>query len=379
MKFEEFLKPKLVGGRFEGEVQAIPLEFLRDLSVLNKMIQEGARAEFLKANPDRQRSPHGFTDDLTLVLTRIDEGCVIPVIALMFEGIGLFPNPQHIAYYEQARDAIIGAIGAAEANGTPTDFLTPKSLSHFKSFGDRLRDGEAIEFPTGIPNAPARLTKETRRRLLLASPGVEEVSEEVELRGLVQVTNQGERKFQIKLADGSEVAGSIVSDHYDRIIEATAGYRQGRKLFLRGIGIRDRQGRLLRVEEIEHSDVLDPLDIPARFEELRLFEDGWLDGDGFAPAADGLKWLEVAIRNHYPVNLPLPRIYPAPEGTLVFEWSIGTQEASLEVDLSKRTGYWHVLNLANGEDQEVLLNLDEVEGWAVLGKRFSELMGGTAG
>jgi len=52
MESEEFLSPKRVGGRFERH--AIPLGFLRDLSALNDIILEGARAAYFKANPDRK-------------------------------------------------------------------------------------------------------------------------------------------------------------------------------------------------------------------------------------------------------------------------------------------------------------------------------------
>ena len=72
MESEEFLKPKLVGGRFEGH--AIPLDFLRDLSALNDIILEGARAAYLKANLERSRLPKGFADDFTLSLSGVEQG-----------------------------------------------------------------------------------------------------------------------------------------------------------------------------------------------------------------------------------------------------------------------------------------------------------------
>jgi len=87
MNSQEYLRPRLIGPRFENH--AIPLEFLRDLAVLNEMIQEGAKAQFLKAHPDRKRSPRGFGDDFTLVLSNVGEGGVIPVISLLFAMSGL--------------------------------------------------------------------------------------------------------------------------------------------------------------------------------------------------------------------------------------------------------------------------------------------------
>ena len=49
----EFLCPRLIGARFEdGE---IPLEFLRDLAALRKLVLDVAKWRFLAANPERAR------------------------------------------------------------------------------------------------------------------------------------------------------------------------------------------------------------------------------------------------------------------------------------------------------------------------------------
>ena len=370
MDSRAFLRPKLVGTRFAGH--AIPLEFLRDLAVLNEMIQEGARAEFKKANPIRERVPAGFTEDFSLVMTGIEEGSAIPVITLLAGMVGFFPNG-HVEFYEKARDSVVAAIRAVAANESPTEYLSPKTLAYFKNFGMHLREGEAIEFANGPGEEPVRLTKDTRRKLLLALPETREVTEEVELRGLMKDTNQGEKSFVLKLADGSEVTGAITGDHYDNIIEATAGYRQGAKLFLRGVGARDRQGRLIRIASIEQTDVLDPLDIPARFEELRLLKDGWLDGVGNAPTVEGMNWLESSLRSRF--RGPLPRIFAAPEGTLVLEWTRGSVMASLEVDLEAQTGTWHVFNTATFDDRDDELNLAVSDGWATLDNYLNGLYG----
>jgi hypothetical protein len=244
---------------------------------------------------------------------------------------------------------------------------------------EALPDGEAIEFPTADPAAPARFTKEVRRKLLLAIPEVQEVAEQVEVRGLVEVTNQAERKFVIKLADGSEVPGSMAGDHYDNIIEATTGYRKGVKLFLQGTGARDRQGKLIRIETIEQSDVLDPLDIHGRLDEMRVLKNGWLDGEGVAPDAKGLDWLESSVRDHYADSLPKPRIYPVPEGNISFEWSSNSKAASLEIDLGEKSGYWHVLDLATKEDADETLDLAKADGWKSLAKHLAGIQDGQAG
>ena len=58
----EFLSPRLVGERFSGH--AIPLEVLRDLAVLEEMLVETAKWEYLHEHPGRQRIPRGFTNEI---------------------------------------------------------------------------------------------------------------------------------------------------------------------------------------------------------------------------------------------------------------------------------------------------------------------------
>ena len=80
--------------------------------------------------------------------------CAIATIALTL-GIGMLLPPPKQDYFEQARDAIVSAIGAAEVNKSPTAFLPPKGLAYFDRLGRSLLDDEAIEFPTETSDRPA--------------------------------------------------------------------------------------------------------------------------------------------------------------------------------------------------------------------------------
>jgi hypothetical protein len=59
-------------------------------------------------------------------------------------------------------------------------------------------------------------------------------------------------------------------------MESAKDYRKGAKIHLQGLGIRNRHGKLLRIESIESSSVLEPLDIHARLEELRQLKEASL-------------------------------------------------------------------------------------------------------
>lgn len=295
MSIPDFLRPRLVGKRFEGH--SIPLELLGDLAVLEAMVIEVAKWRYLQDNPNRKRSPRKFTEGISLTLTSVEQGSAVAVIALSL-GMGNLLQQSQQDYFEQARDAIVRAIGAAAENKPPTLYLPQRGLAYFDRLGRSLLDGEAIEFPTGSPDAPTSLTKETRLRLLRAAE-VTERTEEVHLRGGIHAVNQEELTFEIMLPDGSKIPGPISKPHFETIMDASYGYRQGVKVQLDGVGNFNRSERLQKIEAVEHVTLLDPLDFQSQLEELKVLKDGWLDGKGYAPPAEGLDWLAKAFNEHY--------------------------------------------------------------------------------
>jgi hypothetical protein len=63
----------------------------------------------------------------------------------------------------------------------------------------------------------------------------------------------------------------------------------------------------VRIGRTAGTNVLDPLDIPGRLDEIGALKGGWLDGEGVALDSTGLDWLRSSIRDHYADSLPLPR------------------------------------------------------------------------
>jgi len=109
--------------------------------------------------------------------------------------------------------------------------------------------------------------------------------------------------------------------------------------------------------------MLDDRDVGARLDEFRNLKNGWLDGKGIAPEKDGLDWLFRQFETMYPEELETPYLYPTPEGGIQAEWSINSQEITLEVDLADHKGEWHQLDLASDKEIFEELNLDEAESW----------------
>ena len=366
----EFLRPRLIGPRFdEGKV---PLEMLGDLSVLRDLIIEVAKWQYLKANPNRKRSAKGFADGISLTLTGIERGSAIPVIDM--ESLpphlpsapqlpGMPGNFEH--YYLEARDAIINAIAAAETDSLTAEHLPEKCLEYFDRIGRSLREEESIEFISPARKNSARLTKESRRRLVLASR-ISEMTEEVRLRGSIPEADQDRLSFELLLLEGQKIAATMHHQHQEVVLDVFNGYKDDRKALIWGIGKYDRLGNLVRLESVEDIVALDPLDVPSRLYELRELKNGWLDGEGVVPDLNFLGWLSERFDLFYPDDLPLPHIYPTVEGNVQAEWSLLPNEISLSIDCASHASEWHVLNTDTNAEILESLNLADDNDWMKL-------------
>lgn len=371
----EFWRPRLRGPRFDdGE---IPLQVLSDLTTLREMVIDVAKWRYLLEHPDLQRAPRGFANRIDLKIVSIDDGSAVPVINLttdepLIPGI-LLP---HQRLLERARDDIATAVatGAGDSRVTDDTHLPIRFLAYFNRIGRSLRDGESLELPRANGSPPALLTIETRQRLLQRST-VREITRELDVRGTVPEADQERMTFELQPIHGGRVAGSIPEEHFEVIIEAFNGYLNGVRILVKGIGRYDRQGRLSGLDSIDQVTLLDQLDVAARLDELRAMQDGWLDGAGKALSLAGLDWLSAAFQRHFPDDAPLPFTYPTPEGSIQLEWTLGSQDISLKVDLDDRSAIWHRLNLSDisddGEEQE--LNLDDATGWNWLSQNIVQL------
>lgn len=369
-----FFKPRITGKRFDGG--AIPLEFLADLAVLSEMIQEVAKWKYREENPTRHRVPRGFSDGASLKLTGVEEGSAIPVISLVVSAALLLP-PQAEQYYHEARESVVNAVLAAQEGRTITDYLPQKLLGYFDRFGRNLAEGEAIELPSATANVTARLTRDVRRKLVVASSATH-YTEEASVYGLVHEFNQREKTFQLTLPEGNILQRiPVESQHYDAILEANNGYRNHQRVRLTGFGRYDLSDRLLELISVEHVVPVDPLDIGIRIEELKQLQPGWLDGKGEAFDEDGLQWLVDAFATQFPDDATLPYLFPTPERNVLAEWSLGPNAVSLEIDLSNRSAEWHVLNVENDQEETVEFDLNSATDWKVIADKL-RAMGGAA-
>ena len=358
----EFLRPRLSGGRFAD--RSIPLSFFADLIALREMVIEVAGWRYIKEHPDRQRLPRGFSNSVDLTLTGLMEGSAVPVINLttanpVLNGV----EPPYRQAFEMARDDIINAIATQGRQDTAANEQLPsRFLAYFNRIGRSLRDDECMELSSPGRTAPARLTLETRERLLQQST-ITELTREITVRGAISEADQDRMTFQLQQIHGRKIVGAIPEQHRATIVKAFGGYRDNVRVLVCGIGRYDRRHYLSGLETVDHITLLDPLDVPARLDEFRAMKDGWMDGEGLAPNHVGLDWLAAAFERHFPDEASLPYTYPTPTGGVQLEWSLGIQDISLEINLETHQAQWHRLDMASDIDDEKDLNLNDATDW----------------
>lgn len=362
---QEFLKPRLDGDRFNEH--SIPLELLKDFAALEEMLIEVAKWKFKQAHPDNKRIQRNFSKGLELHLAGVEKGSAKAVIVLMFAG--LFPN-ENTVYFEQARTEIIEAIASAEQGVAPK--LPANLLSYFDRVGRGLREGEAMEFSRN--GSTVRLNPEVRKSLI-RSAQVDVWTEEVALRGKISEADLARRSFELELRDGTKLKAPLNEQHLSAVLDAIHDYPQGAYVLIQGVAKKDRQDHFKEFETVEHVSPLDPLDVTLRLEELASLKDGWLDGKSLAPTPEKLQQLATFFDSNFDADLPLPHLYPTPDGSIQAEWSLNDWEATLEINLDTQTGEYQALNLVDRKTHEHILALNTVDGWKTLNEALKSIGG----
>jgi hypothetical protein len=360
---QDFLKPKLVGDRFTGH--AVPLEVLKDFAALQEMLVETAKWKFRQEHPDRERVQRNFAKDIELQLVGIEEGSAVLAIMLSYS---LLVPPQNAQYFETAKTEIVNAIADSAEGRSP--HLPPSLLSYFDRFGRSLRGGESIEFPHG--EHPVALTPEVRKQLIRAAK-VEVWTEELALRAKIYEADQAHDSFEFELGDGTRAKAPLDDKYRDAVLDAMRGYHDGVFVLIQGVAQRDRSDRLKGFESIEHVTPLDPLDVTLRLEQIAALKDGWLDGQGHAPARDKLQRLADAFDSNFDADLPLPYLYPTAEGGIQAEWSLSDWSVTLEINLDAQQGEYQALNLTDQTCRELQVMLADTDGWNQLNQALKQL------
>lgn len=367
-----FLQLRLVGNRFEGH--SVPLAFLPGLAPLQALIVEAAKVEYLRNHVGRKRVPKGFERSMELKLTSIKRGSVqLDVDLDKPEDSPLHSNQE--GYFLRARDQLLATLQEAEKDelvAYPT--LSKGMLSQFDKFAKSILDDEEIHLvnPSGNVNGgvSAKFSIAIARRLKNAAPTDGETTQQIQIRGSIPELDQASMKLQILPVNGSIIEAYFAADHLDSALKVFNGYRRGCQADFHGIGRVNSAGRVVEITSLSQLNIIDiPSDISLQLDDIRALKHGWLDGEGRAPSHSGIDWIESRMHRYLTADFPRPYLYPTEAGGVQLEWSIESNEISIEVNLESHSGVWHQLNLQpqlntlSSDERERELNLDRSSDW----------------
>lgn len=367
-------KIEIFSPRFEGErfrEHRLPLDLLEDLTALQEMTIEMAKFIYLEKNPDRQRVPKNFTQGITFELESIEPGSTIPKIIMIVTMIGMFPH-QKVTFFENAKERIISAVQAASTDEDINKYAPESVLYHFNKFGKKLRADEFVEFnPNGVEKA--KFTKDTRRKLILASSKSKEYTEDIKLRGSIFEMDQDKSTFQIQLINGKKIEAQYNEHNEDIIKDAFLKYSDNQRVSINGIGKFNKNSKLIKIQQIDDVALLDITDVGYRLEEISQLKNGWFEGQGTSFDIDFLNWLNNKLENHFDNDIINTYIFPTIDGDIQIEWSSTNYEASLKINSVNKRGAFHILNLITDEDSIEELNLDDDSQWKSLNTKLEKI------
>ncbi|RZK25489.1 MAG: hypothetical protein EOO43_05395 [Flavobacterium sp.] len=372
-----FLKPKLVGARFDDHT--LPVNILEDFSALEELIFELAKKIYIDENNHRKRVPNHFTDNIQLKLSSIEEGSTIPnfviaVVTTLSSPTLPAQNDAYFHYFEKARDKVFEAVELA--NEGKSTGLDAKYLNFFNKIGRNLREGETIDLLNNSASSRnVRFDRSTRKRILLSRGeklGYEDILNDIVL---ISALDKKNKTFHVEL-NGEVIKCEIDKNFKDVIYSANEGYDNKCYVAIKAIGVYNDKEELISIDNIESMDILDPFDVSARLKELSRLQNNWYNGDeGVALNTRQLKEFENLFENFYNIDLPLPAIFPTLSGNILLEWKKDNLSVSIEVNLSTFSAEIFYFDMKNDDnDMEYSMNLEDEDSWLKINNMINNII-----
>jgi hypothetical protein len=362
-----FMAPRLVGSRFEDH--SLPVNILEDFTALEDLIIEVAKGLYLSENLNRKRVPKVFSDGVYLKLVDIEEGSSIAKFAIA-SAISLtsslpLDSLGNFRYFEKAKDKIVSIVESVN-NGESPQEQDYRLLSYFNRIGRNLLDDESIDFGydyTSKVSSKAILNKTTRKKLLLSSEQKTEYLDSLKLFALIPEIDQKNGTFQIETDFGS-VKCPLTEDIKDTVFIAFNEYRNNTYVSLKGTALFNWNDKIQLITEIESVDVLDPLDVSLRINNLLKLEDNWYEGQGKALNKEQLTKFENLFNSYFDNKLSLPAIFPRIDGNIQLEWKKDVKNIVVDINLSSMLAdFFYYNDMDDSDEKETQIAIHDKNGW----------------
>jgi len=359
---EKFLRITFDGGRFSDHT--VPVGVLAELSTFQKLIFTVARSLFLKEETSRDRIPRGFADGSQLFLATTEDNCFTAAIVRR-------PGAEDFDwYFKMARDMTIGALAASDQTAPDLLDAFPRDAHKLLAqVGRKLADDESLVVRNGT-GPTAKVTRESRARLATLVRVALETEESVD--GEVEKVDDGPSTFTLR-RKGDKLEVPFTRAQREIVTEALKG-RPLVGLRFHGLIVSRSGGRRVGsvddLEPFEHPRAHEVKKLWGRLDDLMRLEDGWIEGEGVAPAEKAVvsarDVLGRLLVDHEWVDRP--KVFPTPSGGIQAEWMLGPWacEVVFSPDGSIRA---EATQTEDDRDSEIELdrvtpsNADQLEEW----------------
>ncbi|MGV8931630.1 MAG: hypothetical protein ACOH1R_05900 [Luteimonas sp.] len=356
----DFVRVRFAGGRFDSHT--IPFDVLPDLAAYRDLVVEVAKHLFRERNPDRQRVPKGFVESFQLGLSQVIQGNSATALAQVIETQEALADqaelnfPRYGEFFTGARNLLDRVIAAANHDRPlPQDFPS-ELVGRFNRFGQSLRAGEHAEL-SHEDASPVRYDSTTRKRIVLSANATYEntLDQRFTLDGgalssiVVHVLDEEGTRFDFRVDSEAECEKAIARRRHEvRIV---------------GIGQFDRHDRLTKItryKELIYTDEEPQRPIDQRFSEIARTPAGWYAVGNPSPDSSAIaRMRELITLTTSEAGVPIPYIYPLPDGSITAEWTRGDWEVNATITLPSLSIELHALNIES--DQELQAEIAEFD------------------
>ncbi|RNI27954.1 hypothetical protein EFA69_17860 [Rufibacter immobilis] len=378
MEEKVFIAPRLSGPRFEDH--SLPVNILEDFTALEDLLVEIAKVIYLNENGNRKRVPKGFSDGIYLKLVDIEEGSSVAKFAIA-SAISLssslpLDNANNFTYFEKAKDKIVSIIESVNNGDIPRE-PDLKLLSYFNKIGKNLQDNESIDFGYNYitkVSSKAILNKATRKKILLSSEQKQEYTDNIKLFALVPEINQAINTFQLETEAGN-IKCPLTDQIKSTVFTAFNEYKSRTYISLKGTALFNWNDKIVEILEVESIDVLDPLDVFLRINNLIKLENNWYEGQGKALNKEKLINFGDFFNSYFDNKLALPAIFPTIEGNIQLEWKKENKNVIVGIELETlSSNFFYYNDNEDSDEMESQMILNNKEGWAILNRLIAKYL-----
>ncbi len=350
---DKIFRLRYTGTRFEGT--RLPVDVLSDLPAFRDLLVAFAKDQFRRANTDKQRVPKGFDKSLSFALVAVEDGSAVPVISWN-RNLAQANLPGIADDLENIVDASYRDVVRLIDNAGSSVF--PKSLSseHIRALnklGSGLRDHERIEFQ-GVEGKDGRIVYlDNFRRKALITKVRQTYQSRHDGTGVLRGTHMpadGLGYLEVETVVYGLIKVSLESDlikaNFDGNLGSTVQFDMQVEL--------DDSDKLVSIVDVFDIVVIDAQReaslerCRARLAGFRELAAGWYDGDG-VPVSDAAFAAANRFLSKRPTLLDAYKLYPTPDGGILFEFEHGEWDWSVELVASGAVEFYGVQTNGDGE------------------------------